>query len=117
MDDQAKTNLYAAVQSLNPDQEGFSLEEFMRAMSILETWNVHGKTVVTPGQEVSNIAAGSDGNQLLTNEDRVKLMIETGYAATKAHVDQIRNEVEAQRMELITERERIEAAQAELAAS
>lgn len=117
MDDQAKTNLYNAVQSLNPEQEGFNLEEFMRALSILETWNVHGKTVATPGQEVSAVEAGSDEIRLLTNEDRVKLMIETGYAATKAHVDQIRNEVEAQRLELLTERERIEAAQAELAAS
>ena len=83
----------------------------MRALSILETWNVHGKTaetIVTPGQ-VDN-EAGSDENRLLTNEERVKLMIETGYAATQAHVNQIRNEVEAQRLELLTERERIEVA-------
>ena len=57
----------------------------MRAISILETWNVHGKTaetIVTPGQEDNVEEAGSNGNRLLTNEERVKLMIETGYAAT-----------------------------------
>ena len=74
-DDQAKTNLYTAIQSLNPEQEGFNLEDFMRALSILETWNVHGKTEATPGQEVSAKEAGSEENRLLTNEERVKLMI------------------------------------------
>lgn len=56
----------------------------MRAISILETWNVHGKTaetIVTPGQVDDDDKAGSDENKL-TNEERIKLMIETSYAAT-----------------------------------
>ena len=57
----------------------------MRALSILETWNVNGKTaetIITPGQVDSDEVAGSDEKRLLTNEERIKMMIETGYAAT-----------------------------------
>ena len=57
----------------------------MRAISILETWNAHGKTaetIITPGQVYDDDKAGADENKLLTDEERVKLMIETGYAAT-----------------------------------
>ena len=57
----------------------------MRAISILETWNAHGKTaetIITHGQVDDDDKAGADENKLLTDEERVKLMIETGYAAT-----------------------------------
>ena len=36
--------------------------------------------------------------------ERVRVMIESGYQDTRAHIDKIRNEIEVTRLELLTER-------------
>ena len=50
----------------------------------------------------------------MDGQDRVKFMIESGFNATKAHIDQIRNEIEVKRLELLTERQTIDGDKAEL---
>ena len=43
LDPEARQNLYKAMQSLNPEFEGYSLDDFMRAITSLAAWNKSGK--------------------------------------------------------------------------
>lgn len=42
-------------------------------------------------------------------------MVESSFNTTKAHIDQIRNEIEVKRLELLTEKQNIDVEKAELA--
>ena len=43
LDPEAQQNLYKAMQSLNPEYEGYTLDDFMRAITSLAAWNKSGK--------------------------------------------------------------------------
>ena len=44
LDEQTKTNIYNAIQSLDLINEGFNLDDFMRAVQTLAVWNIQGRT-------------------------------------------------------------------------
>lgn len=50
----------------------------------------------------------------MSNEERVRVMIDTGFSSAKAHLDKIRNEVEIARLEIMAERQAIDAQKSEL---
>ena len=43
LDEQTKTNIFNAAQSLDPTYEGFNLDDFMRAVQTLAVWNIQGR--------------------------------------------------------------------------
>ena len=78
--------------------DGFNLDDFMQAISVIAVWNAKGRN-----------------ERHITVQDRINAMIESSFNTSKAHIDQIRNEIEVQRLELLTERQNIEVEKAELA--
>ena len=82
----AKMGVLAATQSFDATYEGFTFDDFMRTVSTLTAWNAQGRA----------------GPQ--SDDNRVKGMIDEGYSATRSHIDQIRNEIEVHRLELLAER-------------
>lgn len=50
----------------------------------------------------------------MSSEERVRVMVDTSFQSQKAQMDKIRNEVEIQRLELLAERQAIDAAKSEL---
>ena len=69
----------------------------MQAISVIAVWNAKGRN-----------------ERYITVQDRINAMIESSFNTSKAHIDQIRNEIEVQRLELLTERQNIEVEKAEL---
>ena len=43
LDEQTKTNVFNAAQSLDPTYEGFNLDDFMRVVQTLAVWNIQGR--------------------------------------------------------------------------
>ena len=43
LDEQTRLDLYNAMQSLDPEYEGFNLDDFMRSMTSLAAWNTEGR--------------------------------------------------------------------------
>lgn len=99
LDPQARKDLYNAMQSLDPDYEGFNLDDFMRTVSSLAAWHQGGRPASLSQSEQQN----------MSNEERVRVMIDQGFSSTKAQLDKIRNEVEIARLEILAERQAIEA--------
>ena len=102
MDPEARQNLYKALQSLNPEYEGYSLDDFMRAITSLSAWHKEGRPLASEEK---------------SNEERVHAMIDSGFSSAKANLDKIWNEVEQKRLEVLTEREKLDKEQAELKAA
>jgi len=50
----------------------------------------------------------------MSHEERVRVMINSGFQTAKAQLDEIRNEVELHRLELLAERQAIDAQKSEL---
>ena len=44
LDPQARQDLYVALESLNPEYEGYNLDDFMRGVTNLAAWNKEGRT-------------------------------------------------------------------------
>lgn len=93
------------MQSLDPEYEGFNLDDFMRAMGSLAAWHKDGRPA-------GSAASKSWAN--MSNEERVRVMIDSGFSSAKANLDKLRNDVEQQRLELLTEREKLELRHSEL---
>ena len=43
LDPKAREDLYRAMESLNPEYEGYSLDDLIRTMTALAAWNKFGK--------------------------------------------------------------------------
>ena len=43
LDSQARIDLYNALESLNPEYEGYSLDDFIRAITSLSAWHKEGR--------------------------------------------------------------------------
>ena len=43
LDPKAREDIYRAMESLNPEYEGYSLDDLIRTMTALATWNKFGK--------------------------------------------------------------------------
>ena len=69
LNEESKTLVYKATQSLNLQYEGFTFIDFMRTILALCAWNAQGRA------------------DTLTNDDRVRNMITGGYKSTKDHID------------------------------
>lgn len=83
--DEQALNLFHAMQSLDPSYMGINLDDFISTIKNMAAWRVKGRTeddIVKP----------------ISLMDRVKVMIESSFNATKASIDNIRNEVEVQRL-------------------
>ena len=78
--------MFRATQSLDSRYEGFTFDDFIRMVKTLSAWNVQGRA------------------DTISNDDRVRNMIDGGYKSTKTHIDQIRNEIEVHRLELMSQR-------------
>ena len=98
-------NLFNAVQSVDPSYNGFNLDEFMQGVSVLAAWNVKGRSEHDSSRGASSI----------TPQDRVNAMVDTSFNTTKVHLDELRNEVEVARLQVLAEKQLIEAQQSELA--
>ena len=83
---------------MDPTYKGFNLDDFMQAISAIATWNAKGRN-----------------KRHITVQDRINVMVESSFNTTKAHIDQIRNEIEVKRLELLTEKQNIDVEKAELA--
>ena len=68
MDPHTRQDLYNAMQSLNPEYEGYNLDDFMRTMTNLAAWHKEGR----PAD--SNAAA-------MSNEERIRVMINSSFSA------------------------------------
>ena len=99
LDPESRQNLYKALQSLNPEYEGYSLDDFMRAMTNLAAWQKEGRP---------------KDSQQVSNEERVHAMINSTFEQAKANLDKIRNDVEQKRLEMLSERQKLDKEQAEL---
>lgn len=74
----------------------------MRAVQAICAWHAEERDAQT----------GPAGGQ--SQADRIRVLIESGFSATMANIDQIRNEVEVQRLQFLAERQFLEQKQAEL---
>ena len=104
LDEQTKTNIFNAAQSLDSTYQGFNLDDFMQTVQTLAAWNTQGRT--------DNDLPG--GGRPITDADRVRVMIDSGFNSSRAQMDKIRNEVEVQRLEILAERQLVEQKQADL---
>ena len=60
----------------------------MQGMQNLAAWHVQGRAS-------DDIPGGAKG---ISDDEKVKAMIDSGYSGTRAHIDRIRNEIEVQRL-------------------
>ena len=88
------------MESLNPEYEGYNLDDFMRTMTSLAAWHKIGRPVGAPDAQEQEHAQ---------NKERVRVMIDTGFGTAKAHQDQVLNDVEMERLALLAEREQLAA--------
>ena len=72
--------MFNAIQSIDPDYEGFNLDDFMQAMTSLAAWHKEGRP--------------ADSNATMSNEERVRVMINSSFSAAKANLDRMRNDLE-----------------------
>lgn len=75
-------------------------------METLAAWNAQGRK--RPDGDDAAL------DEVQRNDKRVTKMIVHGYADTQAHISQIRNEIEVQRLELLAERQYLETQRAEM---
>ena len=66
LDEKSRQDLYNAMQSLDPDTEGFSLDDCMRTMISLAAWNKESKPAHP--QYLPNQILASTGQEELTQE-------------------------------------------------
>ena len=85
---QARRDLYNAMQSLDPEFEGFNLDDFMRSMTNLAAWHKDGRPAGAPASNNKSNWAN------LSNEERVRVMIDSGFSSARANLDKLRNDVE-----------------------
>jgi len=95
-----KLNFFNAMQSLDPSYSGINLDDFITALSALAAWRIKGRTE-------------EDVARPITLQERVKVMIESSFNTTKASIDSIRNEIEVERLQLLSQRNEFEAEKAE----
>lgn len=100
MSEEQKLNLYNAVQSLDTSYNGMNLDDFMTAVSTMATWRVKGRTE-------------EDVARPVTMQERIKVMIESSFSATKVSIDSVRNEIEVERLQLLAQKNEFEADKAE----
>lgn len=113
LSEQERQELYNAVQSLNPEYEGFNLDDFMRSIQTLAAFNAQGRSfddVFQGDLEVQHNKGKGNDNRGRT----VDQMIQEGFKHAKDHIDEIRNEIEVQRLELIQERDLMSAKRSEM---
>ena len=96
MSKEALESVYHSANSLDPSYDGIECNDIHKILITLAAWNVQGRPIG------------------VSNDDRVRSMIDSAFNDTFTHIDTTRNDIEVQRLELLAERQLIEAQNSEL---